>query len=104
MRLSALALLTLPLLLTHCAHKGPTPARGPAPVVSTSGGPVQGLAYEDGSAAFLGIPFAAPPTPAPPPRGPRPLPPARPPPAGGPPPGSPPRAPPGPRRAVEHPA
>jgi len=62
MRLSALALLTLPLLLTHCAHKGPTPARGPAPVVSTSGGPVQGLAYEDGSAAFLGIPFAAPPT------------------------------------------
>ncbi|PTL81763.1 carboxylesterase family protein [Vitiosangium sp. GDMCC 1.1324] len=51
------------LLLTHCAHSsGPAPANGPAPVVATTQGPVQGLAYVDGSAAFLGIPYAAPPT------------------------------------------
>jgi para-nitrobenzyl esterase len=50
-------------LLTHCAHSnGPALAKGPAPVVETGRGPVQGLAYEDGTAAFLGIPFARPPT------------------------------------------
>ncbi|HEX8825031.1 MAG TPA: carboxylesterase/lipase family protein [Archangium sp.] len=58
--LTALACLAL---LTHCAHsKGPAPASGPGPVVTTHRGPVQGLAYTDGSAAFLGIPYAAPPT------------------------------------------
>ncbi|WP_434386824.1 carboxylesterase/lipase family protein [Melittangium boletus] len=65
MRLTApakwFATLALPLLLTHCAHSGPRPAPGPAPVVPTAAGPVQGIAYEDGSAAFLGIPFAEPP-------------------------------------------
>jgi para-nitrobenzyl esterase len=51
------------LLLTHCAHsRGPALAKGPAPVVETARGPVQGLAYEDGTAAFLGIPYARPPT------------------------------------------
>ncbi|EPX60330.1 putative carboxylesterase [Cystobacter fuscus DSM 2262] len=51
------------LLLTHCAHSnGPALAEGPAPVVETGRGPVQGLAYADGGAAFLGIPFAQPPT------------------------------------------
>jgi para-nitrobenzyl esterase len=58
--LSSLACLAL---LTHCAHsKGPVPATGPGPVVATHRGPVQGQAYADGSAAFLGIPYAAPPT------------------------------------------
>jgi para-nitrobenzyl esterase len=59
---SLLATLCLPLLLTHCAHTGPTMAKGAPPVVATAAGPVEGLAYEDGSAAFLGIPFAQPPT------------------------------------------
>ena len=50
-------LLTSLALLTHCAHsKGPALAAGPAPVAATTQGPVQGLAYTDGSAAFLGIP------------------------------------------------
>lgn len=64
MRLPArLSLLPFLLLLTHCAHSsGPALATGPAPVVDTDRGPVRGLAYMDGSAAFLGIPFAAPPT------------------------------------------
>jgi para-nitrobenzyl esterase len=51
------------LFLTHCAHStGPARATGPGPVVSTQRGPVQGVGYGDGSAAFLGIPYAAPPT------------------------------------------
>ncbi|QRN96042.1 carboxylesterase family protein [Archangium violaceum] len=62
-RLSLLSSLAALALLTHCAHsKGPALASGPAPVVATDKGPVRGLAYADGSAAFLGIPFAAPPT------------------------------------------
>ena len=51
------------LLLTHCAHApGPALAPGAAPSVETGRGTVQGLGYVDGSAAFLGIPYARPPT------------------------------------------
>lgn len=63
LRLSFVSSLSCLALLTHCAHsKGPELVTGSGPVVTTERGPVRGLAYVDGSAAFLGIPFAAPPT------------------------------------------
>ncbi len=47
------------MLLAACAHT-PPPREGP--VVPTASGPVRGLALSEGGAAFLGIPYAAPPT------------------------------------------
>ncbi len=49
-------------LLTRCTHAGPPAGSREGEVVSTASGPVRGLVLADGTHAFLGIPYAAPPT------------------------------------------